>query len=154
MHVRIWIMGGLLIAAALTTCAIRPASELSVNTSCELDGPIAKLKAATQGRAFWEMQRRYLEGEIAWEEDAPRRQAERKEDLDRILADADESIEEIYKRSPSLRPSAAESAADELRAQADALERAELNAWLERGRLERIERFKQCLPIIEARLSS
>jgi hypothetical protein len=157
---RIWILGALLVAAALAVAALRPASELMVDHSCELDSPVGKLKSFAQGRAFWEGQIEHLEREIAWYASAPKRQARLDKSLAPILANADralaenrETMEKLYEQHPDLRPSAEQQAAGELRAQADALERADLNIRLDQMRQQVIRQLQDCRPAIEARLS-
>ena len=108
LHRRIWIAGAALVALLLAFATLRPASKLLINDSCELDGPVAKLKSIAQGRAFWERQREYLESQIAWlperQAQIDKFQAEAYLKTDELLKKHDQRMEKLYERYPAIRP--------------------------------------------------
>jgi len=145
-----WYAGALLVLSVAATSAYLPTERLLLDRSCELDGAFAKLKAAAQGRSFWERQLRALEVEI----DRRVNETPLQEEMQRILAEHEALVEEYSKRYPELRTQTrAPSAADQLRAQADALDEAEMHAWLEESRREDIEELRRCVAILTTRLS-
>lgn len=154
------VLGGLVVSAILALAALRAPSKLMVNQSCEPDGPVAKLKSAVQGRAFWERQLEHLDRDVAWHAAVPARRARLNSELDRLNSELDRRVtefkeyrEKLYAKYPDLRPSPAQRAAEELRDQADELEDAELSAWLEQKRVEIILWLQRCRPIVQARSS-
>ncbi len=155
MRGRILILGGLLVAVAVAVAALWSPRELVVNYACEPEGLLAKLKSVAQGRVFWERQSHYLEREIAWYIAAPERQARIEEkvapDLKRLLSEQRQTMKQLYDQYPDLRPSPTEQVAEQLHAQADAMERAEFHAMLEQMRTETIRRLQDCRPVLTAR---
>lgn len=53
-------------AIAVVTTALLPSTELSITDSCQIDGPIQKLKSAVQGHRYWVKQLQLLDEEVRY----------------------------------------------------------------------------------------
>lgn len=136
---------------------IVPSTQLAFTDSCQIDGPIQKLKALVQGRRYWANQLALLDAEIQRLESQPdtikRMQAIVDEQVRDVLKRSRQSMEELYSRYPDLRPSRSQIQADELRNRADAIEHAEMLKTLERLNAHRLTELKSCRPILLAAVS-
>jgi hypothetical protein len=141
-------------AIAITITALLPSTELSINDSCQISGPIQKLKSGVQGQRYWTKQLQLLDEEVRYLEAQPERirkvQQMVDEKTDEALEKNREFMEEIYLKHPELRPSPHQTMANELQKQADAIERAELLEKLEQLRTQRLMALKSCRPVILA----
>ncbi|MEX2164004.1 MAG: hypothetical protein WD823_07150 [Sulfuricaulis sp.] len=133
---------------ATAIAALLPASELSINDSCEVSGPIQRLKSIIQGKRFWVKQLQLLDNEVRHLEELPERirstQVVVNEKTKDILKQNERFMEEQYSKHPKLRPSPQQALADELRRQADAIEHAQLLQTLEQINAKRIGFLKSC----------
>ena len=60
-------------AIAVATTALLPSIELSITDSCQIAGPIQKLKSAGQGQRYWVKQLQLLDEEVRYLEGQPER---------------------------------------------------------------------------------
>jgi hypothetical protein len=60
-------------AIAVATTALLPSTELSITDSCQIAGPIQKLKSAGQGQRYWVTQLQLLDEEVRYLEAQPER---------------------------------------------------------------------------------
>lgn len=140
----------------IVIAALLPVSELSINDSCEVTGPIQKLKSAIQGKRYWIKQLQLLDKEIPSLE----RSLEfirnfqnfnnNKEITNDILKQNKLIEEELYSRFPELRPSPQEAAAAKLQRKEAAIWEAQFLQELEQTDTNRIRILKLCRPIILA----
>ena len=146
-------------AAILFSCAIAiaiislfPSTELSINDSCQISGPLQKLKSIVQGRRYWAKQLQLLDQEMQYLEAQPEKirkvQQMVNEKTNEVLEQNRQFMEELYSKHPELRPSPNQIVADDLRKQADAIEHAELLGKLEQLNAQRIIKLKSCRSII------
>jgi len=127
-----------------------PPQRLSVTESCNPDGTVSRVKALVQGRRWWRYQLGFLDLEIQRCKDEPARHARIRADVEALKTQTRQTMEGLYKEHPELRPSPEQRAADELRAQADALEQAELEEFIEKARVKELEWLSACRPQIQA----
>lgn len=141
-------------AIPIVVIALLPPTELSFNDSCQISGPIQKLKSSVQGKHYWAKQLQLLDEEVRYWEAQPERfknvQQMAQKRVNEALAKNRQFMEEIYSKYPELRPSPHQTMADELRKQADAIEHAELLEKLEQLRTQRLMTLKSCRPVIIA----
>ena len=135
-------------AIALATTALLPSTELSITDSCQIDGPIQKLKSAVQGQRYWVNQLQLLDEEVRYLETQPERITKVQQMVDEktteVLEKNRQFMEELYSKYPELRPAPRQRVADELRKQADAIEFAEVLDRLERMNAKRIRSLAAC----------
>jgi hypothetical protein len=60
-------------AIGVATTALLPSIELSMTDSCEIAGPIQKLKSAVQGQRYWVKRLQLLDEEVRYLEAQPER---------------------------------------------------------------------------------
>lgn len=113
---------------------------LVIDDDVEPIGILNKYRSLVQGASFWENQLYILESELKKEMNAPLEMAKLQKELAELAA---KNQETIYQNFPQLRPSPAQQQANALRDWADAIERAEANAMLERMRVERIQSLEK-----------
>jgi hypothetical protein len=53
-------------AIAVVASTLLPSTALSFTDSCQIDGPIQKLKSAVQGKRYWVKQLRLLDEEVRY----------------------------------------------------------------------------------------
>ncbi len=115
-----------------------------VRSDGSVSGFFNVLREKVQGQSFWQQQLAKAQASLEWELAAPERRAE----LDRKMDSYRQAREEMYQRHPSLRPSAAEEHAEALRDEADRIEAAELERWLEERRVRRISELETILTVL------
>lgn len=151
---RISIAVALLSVFALITAALLPSTELSITDSCQIDGPMQKLKSVAQGARFWDRQLQLLDETVGDLEAQPgkMRKAQQMavEKTHEAIERARQSMEEIYSKLPELRPSPRQRIADSLREQADGIEFDEVLDKLEEINDKRIRILASCRPAILA----
>lgn len=125
--------------------------EVVVDEKGETVGMINKVRETLQGKEFWREQLREVDREIYNHISEPQRRAESSRDLDRALRQANQEMEEMYKKMPEARPSPAERQAEALRELADRIETAEVYRVLEVFQLERIEKLRNIRPLVQAK---
>ena len=136
--------------------AYSKSNKIAVDEQANVTGIIASLKEHAQGNDFWEGQLALVTNEIKQEESFPIKMAELKDNLNKIVIETQESMQQFYEENPSLKSvrSDAQRQADELREKADDIEQAEMDAFLEEMRLERIEKLKFIKRSIEKRIGN
>ena len=145
---------------AIVTAALLPASELSINDSCEVTGPTQKLKSIIQGKRYWVKQLQLLDNEMPYREKSleftrafqnfNNNKENNKEIINDIRKQNEFMAEELYSRFPELRPSPEEKAASKLQRQAAADWEAQFLKEREQTDTKRIRILKLCRPIILA----
>jgi len=121
--------------------------EVAVNVDGTPSDLLNKFRASVQGKRFWANQLKALDREISFLLSEPQIMAE----LNQIMRETDRKLNKMYQEHPELRPSLAERRAEALRARADAIEGAEISAFLEKFRMERIRELRGLRPKIESR---
>ena len=140
---------------AIVIAALLPANSLSLNDSCEVTGPVQKLKSTIQGKRYWVKQLQLLDKEIPL--------LERQLEFTRILQnfnnnndsleqnkDIKEAEEILYSKYPKFRPSPEELRKRQMQRQAAAIWEAQFLQELEQTDTKRIRILKLCRPIILA----
>jgi hypothetical protein len=145
----------------ITILALIPSTQLSIDDSCHISGRIEELKTRIQGKRYWVNQLQMLDKEVRYLEASP----EMREKLRRALQAMDERageihenslqvLEEQYLKHPELRAEREFALAQELRKQADSVERtAALNLadrLIADRNAERLLLLKSCRPVILA----
>ena len=152
-----------LIAVLSLYLAYSKSDKITVNENAEVTGIISKLKEHAQGKVFWKRQLVLVIREIKRNESIPSIMAKLNEAMaklnetsNKLLDKNQERLQKLYDEYPSSKPSEAQKQADALRELADALrkqaddiEHREMYAFLEKRRLERIERLKAVKAAIE-----
>ena len=123
-----------------------------VDSSGNISGLINNLRETIQGNGFWEKQLQVAKSDLEWELSEPKRQAELDNELNQIMKETDESMEDMYREFPDMRPSKAETQAEKLRDRADEIEQQELDRELELMRQEAIIELKHIIPAIKEKL--
>lgn len=140
----------------ITIAALLPASELSISDSCEVAGPIQKLKSITQGKRYWVKQLQLLDKEIPSLERSLEfirnfQNIRKNKKINDTLKQNEKLMEEkLYSISPELRPSPQQAATDEMQRQAAAIEEAQFLQTLEKTNAKRVKILKLCRPTILA----
>lgn len=151
---RKWEVIAILLVCVVAVGALLPSTELSINDSCEVTGPIQKLKSITQGERYWVKQLELLDKKVRYLEEYPEiirsTQKMADEELKNILEKIEKDMEETYLKYPELRPSPQQTMADELRRQADDIEHAQLLQTIEQIYAKDIKLLKLCRPTILA----
>ena len=141
-------------AIAVATTALLPSTELSITDSCQIAGPMQKLKSAVQGQRYWVKQLQLLDENVRDLETLPERIAKSQQRVDEktteVLERSRQSMEELYSKYPKFRPSPTQEMADALRKRADAIEHAEVLDRIERMSAERIRSLASCRPAVFA----
>lgn len=139
-------------AIAITITALLPSTELSINNSCQISGPIQKLKSGVQGQRYWAKQLQLLDEEVLDLMTRPERIRKEQQMADEKVSEAlkktRQIMEEMYSKYPELRPSPQEIIASELRKRADALEYAGLIEKIKQISAKRISVLSSCRPVI------
>jgi len=150
----LWIVIALFLLSLGAMAALLPTTELSINDSCEVTGPIQKLKSITQGERYWVKQLELLDKKIRYLEEYPEiiRSTQKMADKEfkNILEKSEKDMEETYSKYPELRPSPQQTIADELRKHADDIEHAQLLQTIEQIYAKDIKLLKLCRPKILA----
>lgn len=131
-------------AAMLAYLALTSPDGLVVRSDGSVSGFFNILREKIQGQSFWQQQLAKAQASLDWELAAPERRAE----LDRKIDIYRQAREEMYQRHPSLRPSAAEEHAEALRDEADRIEAAKLERWLEERRVRRISELEAIVKVL------
>lgn len=132
------------VASMLAYLAFTSPEGLVVRSDGSVSGFLNVLREKVQGQSFWQQQLAKAQASLEWELAAPERRAE----LDRKVDSYRQAREEMYQRHPSLRPSAAEEHAEALRDEADRIEAAELERWLEDRRARRISELEAIVTVM------
>jgi arsenate reductase-like glutaredoxin family protein len=143
----------------ITILALVPSTHLSIDDSCNISGPIEKLKLGIQGKRYWANQLQLLDNTVQDLEAQPEKQERLRralqtmdEKTDEIIENNRRSMEELYLKHPELRPSPQHTLAQELRKRADAIERpAALETFDQlsaQSNALRLMALKSCRPII------
>ncbi len=135
------------VASMLAYLAFTSPDGLVVRSDGSISGFFNVLREKIQGQSFWQQQHAKAQASLEWELAAPERRAE----LDRKMGTYRPAREEMYQRHPSLRPSAAEEHAEALRDEADRIEAAELERWLEERRVRRITELEAIVEVLKKR---
>jgi hypothetical protein len=144
------------IAVYILYLAYSESNEIVINKNSEITGIIRKLQKYAQEDDFWKRQLVLVKHELRHEESFPIRMAELKGSLNKIVVEAQESIQKFNNKNPSLNLdlSEAQKQADALREKADNIEHREMDAIMEEMRLERIDWLKSVKAAIEKVLDS
>jgi hypothetical protein len=110
-------------AAAIVLSSPR---HLVLDKSCKVIGGVNRARAAVQGCSFWAKQLAILDSDLVFAREWPARAERIEADLNRAIAptmaEADDSMEDLYRNHPELRPSPEEQRAEKLREMASAEE--------------------------------
>jgi hypothetical protein len=124
--------------------------------TCAPNGLIAGLSASIHGKGFWRTQMGDIRHQLDEAENWERTQAEIRQRVEagtgEVIRGANEALAEIYREHPNLAPSQAQQFADRLRAQADAVERAEGDRLISEIIKRRLPVLRRCEVIIGEKL--
>ena len=141
-------------AIAVATTALLPSTELTITDSCQISGPMQKLKSVAQGSRFWDKQLQLLDDTVqdleAQPESMRKTQQMSVKAFHEALEMARQQMAETYSKYPELRPLPRQTIAGTLREQADAIEFAGALDMLARGKAQRIRSLASCRPAILA----
>lgn len=139
------------VASMLAYLAFTSPNGLVVRSDGSASGFFNVLRAKIQGQSFWQHQLAKAQASLDWELSAPERQAEFNRKFALRSRSLDQTIEDMYQRHPSLRPSPAEQYAEALREEADRIEAAELDRRLEESRMTRIAELETIVDLLKKR---
>jgi hypothetical protein len=125
--------------------------KLVVDEAGDVEGLTNKARAILQGKSFWKDQLREVTSDLQQELSEPQRKAQLDREMNQGLRKFDQSMEEMYREHPDLRPSPEERLAQVLRDRADEIEQAESDRFLEKIRLKRIAELRKILPVVQAK---
>ena len=111
-------------------------------------GILNNFRALVQGSGFWTDQQKALDIELTREINRPQEMANLTKQMKSMVEGVHQQMESMFQQYPERRPPLAQRQAQALRDQADAIERAETMAMLERIRVERIQKLKQLQMLI------
>jgi len=138
-------------AAMLAYLALTPPGELVVRTDGSISGFFNSLREKIQGLSFWQQQLAEAKAALEWELASRERRAAYELQVATRNHLLDQKMDDIYQRHPSLRPSTAEEYAETLREEADRIEAAELERWLEERRVRRITELEAIVDLLKKR---
>lgn len=148
-------------AALLITCAgvsifavyliVSSPKGVVVTEDGAVNGLLNIARSGLQGTKFWQQQRQAALAKIAWLEYQPKRTAGVKERMAELDAKAEAKLQEAFAKHPSIKPSAAQQRADELREEADRIEQDELDMKFEQARLRQIQHLQRLISIINSK---
>jgi len=121
-----------------------------VDANGNIEGFINSIRASIQGKEFWKNQLKEVNSVLEWELGEPQRQAKLNREMNQMFREVDQSMEEMYREYPDMRPSAAERLAEVLRERADQIEQQEVDRYIDKIRLERIAELRNILPLVKA----
>ncbi|MBD9530627.1 hypothetical protein IB233_03135 [Comamonas sp. CMM01] len=149
-------------AALLITCAgvsffavylvISSPKGVVITEDGAVKGLLNVARSGLQGTKFWQQQRQAVLAEIAWLEGQPERSAGVRKRIAELDATAEARLQEAYAKHPSIKPSAAQQRADELREEADRIEQDELDMKFEQACLRQIQHLQRLISIINSKL--
>lgn len=148
---KIKIVSGLLVAVFLYVYCSSP-GKVVVDKNGNIKGLINKARASIQMKRFWKNQLKEINAELKWQLGEPLRKAKLDREMKQIFNEFDQSMEEMYREHPEMRPSVAERQAEALRERADQIEQQEFDRYLEKMRLERIAELRNILPLVKSRI--
>lgn len=121
-----------------------------VDTNGEVKGLTNNIRASLQGKGFWKNQLKEVNSELEWELGEPQRQEKLDHEMNQMFRELNQSMENMYRKYPDMRPSAYERQAEALRERADQIEQQELDRYLENIRLKRIAELRSILLLVRA----
>jgi len=128
-----------------------PSKEIDISLkSCQPSGVLANLRSILHEDLFWNNQRQALSTKLAEERNWPKRKAELDRTLNKAIAEVDQTLEEMYRENPELKP-APPTQSERLYRMAEEAEQRELDAFVETFRQEEIHRLETCLLRIPSR---
>src|SRR5262245_33504670 len=154
---RLILLCALILLAMVSVVGLWPEGQVALTSGCEPNGTLASFRSSMQGRLFWRRQLREIDDEMAWIKAYPKARARARSlsrDLDEEMRREDEAFrKKIYSEYPQIRPHPAESeeTATALRAQADAIERAESDSQDDSMMAKWLAQLQRCRPIAQSR---
>jgi hypothetical protein len=138
--------------AGLGGLTLLPARELAIDPTCKTSGISALLKELVQKERFWKGQLKYLDQEIERYQTS-RQGIEGTRQMATRPSGGHRALEEFYRKYPKYRPSpsSVDRRIEELRAQADALERQQNAAKMLRFMQDMEDKYRQCRSLVAAR---
>lgn len=148
---RRWTLTVCAAASMIAYLALTTPDGLAIRSDGSVSGFFNILREKVQGQSFWQQQLDEARAALDWELAAPERQAEFNRRSALRSRSLDQTIEDMYQRHPSLRPSPAEQYAEALREEADRIEAAELDRRLEESRIRRIAELETIVDLLKKR---
>lgn len=121
-----------------------PPKELAIDNACMPDGFWRAVSEAVYGDKFWRPQIHAVITDLKRLEREPRVIAAANAQIEAQLQKSNAFLEEQYRQHPQLAPSPAQQHASQLRAHADTIEAAELDATVNALRARRIDWLIRC----------
>jgi inorganic triphosphatase YgiF len=144
-----WFLIVLLAVLALVgAVGLWPQGRVALTDQCEPDGALVRFRASIQGGLFWRRQLREIDDEMDWIETEPQTRADARAAGAQARLKTQAIMNDFYAKYPR---SASEQAAEDLRDQADALERAEFDVQVSAMLAKRMDQLAQCRPVVASR---
>lgn len=148
-------VGVAVVAASMVLSSPR---HLVLDESCNPKGPVNRARASVQGCRFWAKQLVILESDLEFAREWPARAARIVADMNRAVEPAmqatDDSMEDLYRKHPELRPSPEEQRAARLREMANAEEARGRDREMRRIMAEQVLWLEQLRPLVVDRVES
>ena len=126
--------------------------KIAINEQGNVSGVLNKLRYKLQDKDFLIEQKKIIEHRIDYEKKEPERLKEFNETIKKFIDKNNESMAELEKQYPSMKPSEIQIYIDELRSRADKLEELENEKMLEKFRLEHISELELILYNLNLRI--
>lgn len=161
-----------ILVAIVAATGLTDQSSYALNRKCEPEGFASRLRAAFQGRAYWVAQLKLLDESTVVTAKSLANAIEEtskvgtvSEEAEKFLRQpnpaveqANRVLEDVYSKYPKIRPSPASVEVDQLRAQANALELADMAAQIRKMNVEsmteRLDQMHTCRPEVMKKAQS